>query len=131
MNRDMRDIGLESVGFTQIGGKRVSNSGGNGLHAPAKVAHEVDVHVLVDRVIRRRSVTDVGMRDKPNIFQHLERAIDRREVDPAGGVLHLDEDLLGCAVPQCLDRFQRLLLVRSIAWPIHGSATAPARVPIR
>ena len=58
------------------------------------------------------SVADVGVGDQTDVLEHLEVAVDRREVDPRGGALHLGEDLLGRPVPQALDGLEHELSLR-------------------
>ena len=125
MNGDVRNIGLESVGFTQIGGKRVSNSGGNGLHAPAKVAHEVDVHVLVDCVIRRCAMANVRVGNQTYRLEYLECAIDGREVDSRGGVLDLDQNFFRGPVPEIFNGLKDELPLRRNSKAVLAKSLLP------
>ena len=55
---------------------------------------------------------DVGVRHQADLLEHLEVAVDRRQVHPGRGALHLGEDLLRRPVPQPLDGLEDKLALR-------------------
>jgi hypothetical protein len=63
------------------------------------------MHVLIDRVIGRCTVADVGVGDEANILENLESAVDGREIYAGSRALHLNENCLGGAVTKRLDCF--------------------------
>ena len=100
VHRDVRDVGAEPEVVLEARDELGGDLRRHAQDLGAPVAHEVDVHVLVDGVVRGRAVADVRVGDQPDVLQHLQGAVHRGEVHARRGALHLDEDLLRSAVPQ-------------------------------
>jgi len=72
----------------------------------------MNVHVLIDRVIRRCPVPNVRVRNEPNGFQNFESPVDRRQVDTRCRVLDLHQDFLRRSMTQVFHRLQDKLALR-------------------
>ena len=56
----------------------------NGHDAVTIPADQVEVLVVAHRVVGRGPVAEVGVADQAELLEHLERAVDRRDVDRRG-----------------------------------------------
>ena len=72
----------------------------------------MDVLLLARRVVGRRAVRQVGMRDQPELFEQFQRAVDGGDVDAGGGLAHLAVHLLRRGVPELVDRLEHELALR-------------------
>jgi hypothetical protein len=97
---DVRD---ETCVCAEIAQKLLSYLRVHALHFPALIAHQVNVYMIVNGVIRRCTVTNMCVRDKPNLFKYFEIAIDRREIYSASRSLDVSQDLLRRAMTKIFD----------------------------
>ena len=65
-------------------GSGVSTSGSTEMTRLTIPADQVEVLVVGHRVVGRRAVAEVGVADQAELLEHLERAVDRRDVDRRG-----------------------------------------------
>ena len=91
----------------------------------AEVADQMDVHMLINSVIGRCPMADMGMGDEADILEDFKGAIDGRQVDAERRALDLDEDLLGGPVTQPLHRLKDELPLRGDAEPVLAKTSVP------
>lgn len=82
MDRDVRDIGGESVLVSKPLDEPFSDLGIYAQDRAAAIADQMDMDVLVYRVIRGRAVADMRMGDESDVLEDLQGAIDRGQVHP-------------------------------------------------
>gem|GEM_PF-5102449 len=68
--------------------------------------------MLINGVVRRRTMANVGMAYESYVFQYFQSAVDRREIHPTRGELDFGEDFFRCSVSKRFDRFQDELALR-------------------
>ena len=104
MDGHVTDIGGETSIALQGVQEFARDRSGDRVDAIAPSADKVDVHVIIHGVVRRGAVTEVRMRHQADLLEHLERAVDGREIDLRRLSLHAHEDLLGGCVAEVIDR---------------------------
>lgn len=106
---DVRDETCLCAEFPQelLGNLRIHT-----LHVPALIAHQVNVHMIVNSVVRRRTVANMCVCDEPNLFKHLKIAVDRREVYSARCSLNMSQDFLRGAMSKIFDCLEHKLTLR-------------------
>jgi len=72
----------------------------------------MDVHVLINGVVGRRTVADVSMSHESYIFQYFQSAIDRREIHSTRGALDFGKNFFRRSMSQRFDRFKDELALR-------------------
>lgn len=75
----------------------------------ALTAHQVHVVGVLGQVVRGRAVVQVAVLDQAKLLEQLERPVDSRDVDTAGGLANLAVDLLRRGVLQPGDSLQNEL----------------------
>gem|GEM_PF-2705744 len=83
----MSDVRAESVFLLQTRDECRRRLRGRTQYRRAAIAHQMDVHVLINGVVGRRTVADVSMSHESYIFQYFQSAIDRREIHSTRGAL--------------------------------------------
>ena len=109
----MTEVGIETLLSAQSGDKGCGHTRVNGLHAVTIPADEVEVGVPGVGVVRRGSVTEVGMANHADLFEHFEGAIDGGDVDDGRLTAYFGQDLVRRRVAQILDCPEDQLALRS------------------
>ena len=99
----MRNVSNKAGLRAKIAKKLLGHRGIYTLHCTTLIAHQVNMNVIVDCVIGRRTVTDMGMSNKANLFQDLEIAINGGQIHAAGSSLHMSQNFVGRSVTKILD----------------------------
>ena len=102
----MADIYLEPAFRPQSLGHLSQDLGRHLLDPITASADEVYVCPLARRVIGRRAVPEVGVVDQAELLEQLEGPVDGRNVDAAGHLANLGDDVLGGGVPELRDSLQ-------------------------
>src|SRR3954471_1017836 len=121
-DRQVADVDDEPLLLAQPVRERSDHLWVNGDDAVTIPADQVEVLVVADRVVRRGAVGEVRVSDQAELLEDLEGAVDRRDVDGARVLLHLDEDLVRGGVAQRLDGLEHQL-------PLGRQAVAEAVQP--
>ena len=117
------DVRAEAVVVPQSLQHRLEHCGVNGDHPVTIPADQVEVLVVADRVVRRGAVAEVCVPDQAELLEHLEGAVDGRDVDRTGLLADLGEHLVGGGVAEPVDGAQDQLALR-------GQALAAAPEPL-
>ena len=108
---DVRDVQREPAVVGQPFGELRHDLGGDLGDRAAAVAHQVDVLVLVHRVVRG-AVPEMGVPHQPQPFEQVQAAVHRGDVHRRGLLLHLGADLLGCRMAEGADGIEHELALR-------------------
>src|SRR2546430_10003438 len=92
---EVAEVRLEAVVFVQSGYQGLDRVRGNLGDAAAGRADQVHVIRFGRHVVPGSAVSQVGVGDQAELFQQLQRAVDGRDVHPAGRLPHVRPDLLG------------------------------------
>src|SRR3954465_8974405 len=95
------------------------------LDASALPADEVEVVRVVGGVVGRRAVAEMGVGDEAELLEQLERAIDGRDVDAAGGAAYPLGDLVGGGVAERGDGLEDELALRGEPVAARAEAGLP------
>ncbi len=95
----MRQVGPKTKSFFERLGKLFANRKIVDLdRAAAAVADEVQVVHVSRKMVTRRAVGDVTVSHHSELFEHVERAVDRRAIDHRVALVDAPVDVLGCDV---------------------------------
>ena len=118
----MPHVGLEPVLFVERFHQRCRGLGRQLGNPAAVAADQVDVLGLGREVVAGRSVAQVGVADEAELLEQFQGPVDRGDVDPAGPLVHLGEDLLRRCVVQSRNGLENELTLRG-----HPVAAGPQR----
>ena len=99
MNAHVADVGGEAALLGQEVHEGLGQGQRDAVDLIAAAADQMDVNLVLDGVVRGRSMTEVGMGDESDLFENLERPVDSGEIDPRGPSLHFGQYFFGGPVP--------------------------------
>ena len=112
MDGDVSDVRAESVILLQARDECGGSLRGRTQYRGAAIAHQMDMHVLINGVVGRRPMANVRMGHESYVFEYLKGAVDRREIYPTRGALNFGEDFFRGSMSQRIDRFKDKLALR-------------------